>query len=104
MSKTLNLDGFNEMPEYSNRLHYGFFIIDLAFNGKAKVYDAKGVSFGGNYQGSGPSSHASIEIALEKVREWSVYIWNHNDRKSLVKEYGLTRGFVNDFLGYTFPE
>lgn len=88
-----------------NILIFGFYTLHVFYSGKVKMYGTKGKSFVANSDTSGAmfSEHESVDIALAKAKEWGTFIWNNNDRKALIEEYNLTKDFVREFLGYTWP-
>jgi len=88
-----------------NVLKFGFYTLHVQFNGKVRMYSTKGRSFVGNADCSGAAYNEfnSVNQALEKAKEWGLHIWNNNDRLYLIREYGLNREFVTDFLGYVWP-
>lgn len=90
----------------TQQLVFGFFVLLVFNNCKVHMFPRKGKSFVGNADASGATytMHDSVNAAIDAARVWSVYMWNNNDRRGLVQEYGLTREDVTDFMNYTWSE
>lgn len=90
----------------TQQLVFGFYVLLVFNNGKVHMFPRKGKSFVANSDASGAAYtvHQSVNDAIAAARQWSVYMWNNNDRRGLVHEYGLTREDVTDFMNYTWSE
>ena len=99
----IDLDKHNPTPKTGNLLNYGFFLINLGFDGKVSVYKNPSIHFTGAAQANGHNVFDSFPEAIEKVKQWSTYVWNNNNQDELIKDHNLTRNFVEQFLRHTFP-
>lgn len=99
----IHLDGFNGEMARRNVLNYGIYVLLVEFNGEVSIYHAKGRSFvKAAMAGPGPTRVKSLDEAIATVKERSRYVWDHNDREYLIREYGLSREFVREFLGSSY--
>lgn len=81
----------------------GFFVLSINLDGSVTMMSLNGKSFEGYARAVPHHSFKTFQEAYDKAREWSVFIWTHNDQNGLIEEYSLTRETVGQFLGYVWP-
>jgi len=84
-----------------NVLWFGFYLIRVKFDGSCEVIGAHGNSSLG--YASRATSFKTFTEAHAAVLDWSLFIWNNNDRSELIAEYNLTPEFVEGFLRHSWP-
>ncbi len=83
-----------------NWVNLGLHLIRIDHNGTARVYSATSSTFKTAAFAPPCPTDTSIEEAFKNAKEWSKYMWEHNDKTELVEKYGLTKEYVRDYLGY----
>lgn len=95
-----NLDAHNGLVPKASWINWGMYMIKIKPNGKAQIYEGKGKSFVKNAQGCARFGEMRLDEAIDKVRGWMKYAWEHNDKDDLCNEYGWRESFVKEFFGY----